>query len=429
MKRIILSLVLALTLYPINSYGEIGDPTSSGDINTDKPEFANIQQINTLLRTETVNPTAIESRLDPTQYIISAGDQLLIAITGNIVANYRGTVDPTGKLCLPMLKGEMIGGLNIPEAQRRMKVAYSEYFHDFELTLSVTKVRSIAIHVSGHVFNPGLVTIPVYSRMTSALALSEGIYGNGSYRKIRVIRKNGQPTNYDLRQYFAKGDTTQNPRLDEGDRIFVPKAAGVIKVRGDIYSTFEYERMRLQEKDPYNNLNRKEYYTQTKKWIWMEIINNENVRDILTLMGDTAPTLKKRKILIRRYTKDGFKDIKADMNTVLKDRDELLIDAETSSVFVYGSVTLPGEFDFVPGKPAIFYINLAGGANYEGDMKHLKILDKKTGKYKSLNVDDIITEDCQIFIPLSTRTHLKDYFAWATPVISALALIWTITRQ
>lgn len=400
-------------------FAEIGDP---GESSSDRLDIPNIQNINTLLKTETQNTAALESRIDPTQYKIGPGDQILIMLTGNVVINYRGTVDPFGKVMLPMIKGEVIGGLNVPEAQRRLKQAYSEYFHDFDLSLSVTTVRQIQINVSGHIYKQGLVTVPVYSRLTTVLALSLGIFGNGSYRKIRVIRENGQTTSYDLRQYFAKGDTTQNPTLAQGDRIFVPKRTGVIKIRGDIYHSFEYERMRinLTNQTTSVDITTRDLEKDLPKFIWFEILGNEKVEDILQLLGDSSPTIKGKKILIRRYTKDGFKEINADLNTVLQDRDELLINTETSSVFVYGNVNTPGEYDYLPNKPAIYYINKAGGATSEGDMKRLQVLDKKSGKYEKIRVDEVVPEDTHLYVPPSTKTDLKDYLLIISTLISVI---------
>jgi protein involved in polysaccharide export with SLBB domain len=81
--------------------------------------------------------------------------------------------------------------------------------------------RAPTITVVGMVVKPGDVQLRNDSTLLSALYGADGIQKWADLKKIRVMH-NGQYTSYDVTA-LTHGDVSQNPRLADGDTVFVPE--------------------------------------------------------------------------------------------------------------------------------------------------------------------------------------------------------------
>ncbi len=86
--------------------------------------------------------------------------------------------------------------------------------------------------VFGFVNRPGRKLMPDsrMTRLSDALAASEGLKQNGTYRRAVVLRpgKDGKfiPTRYDFDRYMKNGEEAQNPVLKPGDIVFFDQTSG-----------------------------------------------------------------------------------------------------------------------------------------------------------------------------------------------------------
>ncbi len=85
--------------------------------------------------------------------------------------------------------------------------------------------QSQLIEVVGYVVKPGEVALKGDKTLLSAIFLAGGPGKDGDLRRVRVVHRDGQYKSYDLRG-FAKGDLEQNPRLKDGDVVYVGQDMG-----------------------------------------------------------------------------------------------------------------------------------------------------------------------------------------------------------
>ena len=87
-------------------------------------------------------------------------------------------------------------------------------------------------HVLGYVARPGPKLIPDSHniRLADALAASEGLRQNGTYRRVVLMRADESGKHvalrFDLDKYIKDGDSSQNPQVMPGDIVFFDQAQG-----------------------------------------------------------------------------------------------------------------------------------------------------------------------------------------------------------
>src|SRR6185369_2668558 len=112
---------------------------------------------------------------------------------------------------------------------------------DFNLNLTMGRLRNIKVYVVGEVRRPGDYNLNSLSTLINALSAAGGPTKNGSLRNIRINR-NGQLVEVvDLYDFFLKGDKGRDVRLQPGDTILVPVLGPVAGVAGNVRRPAIYE--------------------------------------------------------------------------------------------------------------------------------------------------------------------------------------------
>ncbi len=184
----------------------------------------------------------------PPDYKLGPGDNVLVNVWGRVDMQLELTIDREGKVFIPKV-GEIIAwGLTMQEFKKRLQTSLSSYYTDYELSVSLGKIRRIKVFVYGEVKRPGGYTISSLSTLFSALHKAGGANGNGSLRNIKHIRHNKVKDEIDLYRFLLTGDNTQDAELQSGDVIFVPVIGPKISITGQvkrpaIYEVFGGERL------------------------------------------------------------------------------------------------------------------------------------------------------------------------------------------
>jgi polysaccharide biosynthesis/export protein len=177
----------------------------------------------------------------PADYVLGPGDELLIRIWGQISFNQRTTVDRNGSIYLPKIGEFNIVGLKYSQLQSALNSELSRVFKNFELSVTLGKLRSIQVFVVGQVRLPGTYTIGSLSTLVNALFASGGPSNSGSMRQIELKRTGRTVATFDLYDMLLKGDLTQDAILLPGDVIFVPPAGPRVAMTGSINNPAIYE--------------------------------------------------------------------------------------------------------------------------------------------------------------------------------------------
>ncbi len=265
-----------------------------------------------------------------TDYILGPGDNVIIYLWGRVEKEYNLTFDREGKVFIPKV-GEIIGwGLTTDQFTRLAKKEFSKIYTDFDLTISLGKIRSIRIYVTGEVKRPGAYTISSLTSLFNALYAAGGPNERGSMRNIKLMR-NGKPQIVvDLYKLLLEGDNSTDIKLQTGDVIFVPVASASVAIRGEI--------------------NRSAIY---------ELKGSETALDLLALAGKPTPQAYLNRVMMERISQTdewevldlnlNAKDSLPVDNIILTDGDRLTVfsifDAKTNIVAIYGQVKHPGYYE------------------------------------------------------------------------------------
>lgn len=177
----------------------------------------------------------------PNDYIIGPGDQLQVRIWGQLEANLRVAVDRSGQIYIPRVGQFAVAGLHYSELEQTLKDEVAKIFRNFNLTVSVGRLRSIQVLVVGNARYPGTYTISSLSTLVNAIFASGGPSPQGSLRHIQVRRDGSAITDFDLYDLLVKGDKTKDIRLQPGDVLYIPPVGPLAAISGSVNTPAIYE--------------------------------------------------------------------------------------------------------------------------------------------------------------------------------------------
>jgi protein involved in polysaccharide export with SLBB domain len=174
-------------------------------------------------------------------YIIGPGDELIIRAWGQINVDYRQVVDRSGALYIPKVGNFNVAGLKFEELNGYLNTEIGRVFKNFQLSVSMGRLRSIQIFVVGQVKRPGTYTISSLSSLVDALFASGGPSKRGSLRRIEVKRAGKVATTFDFYDLIVNGDKSKDVRLESGDVIFVPAVGPLVALSGSVNTPAVFE--------------------------------------------------------------------------------------------------------------------------------------------------------------------------------------------
>lgn len=179
-------------------------------------------------------------RLDP-DFVLGCGDTVRVDFWGKIEGSYRLTVDRDGIIVVPMLGKINVMGMTIEEARSAVKREIDKKFSNVEFSLNFVEAKDIRISILGEVQNPGMYSISPFCRIAEAVVKSGGLTNTGSLADIKLIRNEKEIVSFSVYDFLFKADQSKNARLKHGDVIFIPKAKGLVAIRGDVKNSGIYE--------------------------------------------------------------------------------------------------------------------------------------------------------------------------------------------
>ncbi|MCK4409298.1 MAG: SLBB domain-containing protein [Candidatus Eisenbacteria sp.] len=186
------------------------------------------------------SPT-LSGPVDDSTYIVGPGDRFSITVWGQGVVSYSAVVTPEGELVLPGIAIIPVAGDALEDVKRDISGHLSELYHDVEVSVSLTDLRSMLVNVLGQVGNPGTYLGTPLDLAGEFLRKAGGLTPGASTRNIAVTRRSGDEARVDLTRYENTGDITANPPVLDGDVIFVPYAVAFVDVYGAVGSPGTFE--------------------------------------------------------------------------------------------------------------------------------------------------------------------------------------------
>lgn len=174
-------------------------------------------------------------------YVLGPGDTLQLSIWGSLSVQHDLVVDRNGEIAIPKVGTVKVWGLTFQQAKEAINTAVGRYFKNYDLGLTLGKLRTIQVFVVGDVEAPGSYPIGSLATVINALAAAGGPAKTGSLRSIKVSRAGKQVAVVDLYEVFLNGDRSNDVRLQNGDTIFVPVIGPVVAVAGEVRRPAIYE--------------------------------------------------------------------------------------------------------------------------------------------------------------------------------------------
>jgi protein involved in polysaccharide export with SLBB domain len=174
-------------------------------------------------------------------YVLGAGDQLLIRIWGSTSAETTVSIDRQGAIAIPKLGTLRLAGVKAGQVDAVVKAFFSKYYKDIEVSVALGKLRKITVFVVGQSRNPGSYALSSQSTLTSALFASGGPNAGGSIRRVQLKRQGQNVAEFDLYDFLGKGDKSADIKLQDGDVLFYPRATGFMAFVGKVNNPSVYE--------------------------------------------------------------------------------------------------------------------------------------------------------------------------------------------
>ncbi|MEQ8628952.1 SLBB domain-containing protein [Ekhidna sp.] len=184
----------------------------------------------------------------PKDYLLGAGDELIIDIYGASEITYQNTISPDGQIIISGIGPINVAGITVDQARRRIKQKLASIYSGLEgrnpntfAQITVGNIRTIKVSLAGHVERPGTYTLNSFSNVFNALYLAGGPTETGSYRKIRLIRDGKNVAVFDIYDYLFNPEEANNPILQDGDRIVIDPYVNRVSLTGAVKYPAMYE--------------------------------------------------------------------------------------------------------------------------------------------------------------------------------------------
>lgn len=159
--------------------------------------------------------------LVPPDYLLRAGDELVVTLWGSVDADLRLQVDRSGRISIPRVGPVMVSGVRYADVPEVISRRVATVFKNFQISVTLGQLRGLRVYVTGFVNNPGAVAVSSLSTLAQALMRAGGPSAAGSYRNIQLRRGAAIVANFDLYDLLLKGDRSADQLLQADDVIHV----------------------------------------------------------------------------------------------------------------------------------------------------------------------------------------------------------------
>jgi len=286
----------------------------------------------------------------PTDYVLSAGDELSIDLWGDTQQYMTLTISPEGTIRIQDLSPVYVNGLSIKQAEVRIIDRLSEIYSGIKKSdtqeqgifyqISLGNTRTINVTIVGEVELPGNYALNSLSTVFTLLHASGGPKENGSFRMVKLLRNNKLKSTIDLYDFLVNGTTVNDEILQNGDVVIV----GLYKKRVEVLG--EVKRPRI-----------------------FEMANDENLATLMEYAGGFSSSAFKSFITVTRNSDKGTSILNVNKEDfeqfVIEDGDVIEV-RETEGLYenrvqVEGAVNLAGEYQLIDDMSVRTLIRKAGG--------------------------------------------------------------------
>ena len=287
------------------------------------------------------------SPIVPPEYVVQGGDEIQITIWGSVDADLRLSVDRAGRISIPRVGPVMVAGVRFGELHDLLTRRVALIFKNFELSVSLGKLRGVRVYVTGFVQRPGAYAVAGLSTVMNSVMRAGGPAAAGSFRQIELRRDGKLAGTLDLYDLLLRGDRSGDRLVQPDDVIHVPPAGSQVALRGSVSKQAVYE---LKAGDSLRELIRMAggfSPVADRTRVALERLDDRNAQRVVQLQlpeQNSAPLVNGDVVRVFSAVESG-----------------LSVQRQNKRVRVDGEVMRPGEFVLPPESTLSDALRAAGG--------------------------------------------------------------------
>ena len=184
--------------------------------------------------------TPLDVPLGP-DYVVGPGDTLTINMWGGMTQSLVRVIGRDGQILLPEAGSLQVAGLPLQRAGDLIEGALKQQYRNAQVSVTVSRLRSVRVYVVGDVQRPGGYDISSLATPLSALYSAGGPTAVGSLRVVRHYRGQKLIEDVDLYDFLLHGLQKGSARFESGDTLQVPPAGPQVAVSGAVKRPAIYE--------------------------------------------------------------------------------------------------------------------------------------------------------------------------------------------
>lgn len=161
------------------------------------------------------------------RYKIEAGDAFDVSFELNPEFNQSVTVQPDGYITLRGVGDIQVKGQTVPELTETLKSAYGKILNDPMISVVLKDFEKPYFIADGQIGKPGKYDMRGEVTLTQAIAMAGGFTDAAKHSQVVLFRKasNGwySGETFDVKKMEKAKDLHEDPQLQPGDMLFVPK--------------------------------------------------------------------------------------------------------------------------------------------------------------------------------------------------------------
>ena len=335
----------------------------------------------------------------PKNYILGAGDELIIDIYGASEITYQEEISPDGQIIIRGIGPVKVAGSSVEVAWSKIFEKLTNIYSGLRgrypntfAQVTVGNIRTIKVNVIGHAERPGTYTLNSFSSVFNALYLAGGPTETGSLRSIRLIRDGEEMAVFDVYDYLFKPSSEENIILQDGDQIVIAPFVNRVSLTGAVKNPAKYE-----------------------------LIQGETFETLLNFSGGFDGNAYKKTVTVER--KNGIMKSIVTINEnqfteeILQNGDSInigeIIDRFDNRVSVSGAIQRPGNYELTQGMMLSGLIKKAEGLREDAFRGRGNIFRQKkdlTLKNIAFNVNEVVAGSQDLLLQKEDRVLISSIF-------------------
>lgn len=285
----------------------------------------------------------------PDDYIIGAGDQIIVSLWGGADFEEDYLVGRDGSIFPRGLGKITVQGLTYYNARSIISDRFKKVIPaGTNISVAMGQPRSIVVQVSGNVQNPGPVVVSAFTNPINVVAQAGGMTEYGDLRKILLSRNGKVIDSIDIYEYLYSGNFGNHTYLENNDFIIVPFYEKKVLATGQFKRPMYYQ---LKQEEGIKDLIRYSGGFNSDAYISAAtIIRNQDEKQVIRTINLRAIGAVATGKIVDAPLFDGDIVAVGNINPGLRNK-----------VTVIGEIAYPNIYEVRPGDRLFDVLNRAGG--------------------------------------------------------------------